>query len=98
MTSKVYGADISCCVCYLSPDYSTRNINPCAFLDDLTQIYMYQNDDLYCVCGDCNARSGQEEDVIEGIDLVLPRDVVDFTSNSYGKVFTIFSSMLTVVF
>ncbi len=32
----------------------------------LNQIYTYQNEGLVCVCGDFNARCGDENDNIEG--------------------------------
>ncbi len=53
VTSNVDDAEINCSICYLPPDYSTRNINTHAFFDNLsTQTYMYHNDSSYFVCGD----------------------------------------------
>ncbi len=45
------------CVCYLSPEKSTRNSNPDEFYDTLlSQIFMYQNHGTFYVCGDFNGR------------------------------------------
>ena len=77
-----------CCVCYLPPSDSTRNIDHGDFYDTLLfQIHTYCKDDFFYVCGDFNSRCGNLEDYIAGIDLIPERDVVDFTVNKDGERF-----------
>ena len=56
-------------------------------LPPLTQIYMYQDSGPYIICGDFNARCGNDSDFIEGVDEVPERETVDFRKNSYGEIF-----------
>lgn len=53
----------------------------------MEKVYEYQNDGHLIVCGDLNARVGQESDYIEGVDDVKPREVIDDTINRYGDHF-----------
>lgn len=73
------------CVCYLPPEGSTRNIDVNDFYETLlAQVYLYQNDGLFSICGDFNSRISNMTDYIEGVDDVPDREVIDFTHNMYG--------------
>jgi hypothetical protein len=73
------------CVCYFPPKNSSRQIDVNDYFDHLlSSIYVYQNDGLIFLCGDFNARIGDNNDFIEGIDVIPEREVIDFTSNMYG--------------
>ena len=66
-------------MCYLPPAGSSRQVDPYSFFDELlTQIYMYQDSGPYIICGDFNARCGNDSDFIEGVDEVPERETVDF--------------------
>ena len=89
--SKLYKMQINCCVCYLPPEGSCRNEDSHAFFDTLiSQIYLYQNDGLFIICGDVNSRYGQSIDFIEGVDVVPERHVNDFNENTYGAILMTF--------
>ena len=71
-----------CCICYLPPSDSTRNIDPGEFYDTLLfQIHSYCKDDFFYLCGDFNGRCGDLEDFIAGVDSIPDRNVVDYTIN-----------------
>ena len=54
-----------CCICYLPPSDSTRNIDPGEFYDTLLfQIHSYCKDDFFYLCGDFNGRCGDLEDLL----------------------------------
>ena len=81
------GTVINGCVCYLPPDNTTRRVDPHEFYDNLvSQIYMYQNQGTFFLCGDFNYRCGNDCDFIEGVDPVEERQVVDFNKNVYGDI------------
>ena len=72
------------CVCYLVPEFSTRNINPQDYFDRLLcQIHVYQKDSDLMVFVDFNSRIGDSEDFIPGVDNLPPRNTVDFQKNTY---------------
>ena len=74
------------CVCYLPPEGSTRSGNPQEFFDNLlSQVYMYQNEGNFYICGDVNSRCGDMDDFLEGVDDVPGREVIDHTAKSYGQ-------------
>ncbi len=74
------------CVCYLPPDGSSSNVDASEFYDVLlTQIYKYQDNGQYFICGDLNSRIGKMKDFIPGEDDVEERDVIDCETNRYGK-------------
>ncbi|CAG2197576.1 unnamed protein product [Mytilus edulis] len=76
------------CVCYLPPDHSTRQVDKELFFDTLiSQVYEFQNDGLFYICGDFNSRCGDEYDYIPGVDCINMRSVIDFTRNSYCTTF-----------
>ena len=50
----------------------------------LEQVYSYQNDGRVYICADFNSRVGDASEFIEGVDDVIPRDVVDHVSNTNG--------------
>lgn len=79
------------CVCYLPPGNSSRNINAEDYFNTLMyNIYEFQNDSLITVCGDFNARIGDNDDFIAGVDTLPERDIIDFTKNQYCDIFTDF--------
>ena len=45
---------------------------------------MYQNQGQYIICGDFNARCGNEPDYIDGVDEIIERAIVDYKKNHYG--------------
>ena len=75
------------CVCYLPPENSSRRIDVNTFFDSLlTDIYKYQNQGSIFIRGDPNARCGELEDFISGVDYIEHRNVVDFKTNAYGEI------------
>ena len=73
------------CVCYLPPDGSTRLNDAEHFYMSLTeQVYQYQNEGNIYICGDLNSRCGESSDYIEGVDDVISRKIIDFSSNHHG--------------
>ena len=50
-------------------------------------IYEFQNESLITILGDFNARVGDEEDFIAGVDTLPQRDVVDYSKNQHGSLF-----------
>lgn len=84
LTHKLSGYTLCVCVCYLPPSESTRS-QPDSFFDHLVSLcYLYQNLGPHFICGDFNARCGDDEDFIVGIDELPERSVLDFKRNSYG--------------
>jgi len=88
MKDRLSNFKINVCVCYLPPENSTRQVEKEYFFDSLlSQVYEYQNDGLFFICGDFNSRCGEEYDYIAGVDDVSVRSVLDFTCNSYCNTF-----------
>ena len=80
------GPEFLGCVCYLPPIESTRNIDGGEFFDTLLcQIHMYCKSNVFFLCGDYNARCASLDDFIAGVDKIEDREVIDFTTNKYGK-------------
>ena len=80
------GNRINACVCYLPPENSTRHVNSDEYFNKLlTQLYMYIDCELVYICGDFNARCGNDTDYIEGVDCIKERHVIDYKINSHGK-------------
>ena len=76
---------INVCVSYLPPDGSSRHIDPNEFFSNLLlQIYLYQDSGPYLLCGDFNARCGDQQDFIEEVDEVQHREIIDYRKNGYG--------------
>ncbi|CAC5377718.1 unnamed protein product [Mytilus coruscus] len=48
----------------------------------LSQDYVFQNDDLFYICGDFDSRCGDEYDYIPGVDCINMRSIIDFTRGS----------------
>jgi hypothetical protein len=83
--------DMCVCVCYLPPSNSTRTNDAEQFFTTLLdQVSVFQNEGLMYICGDFNARCGDEIDYVEGVDQVCPREVVDHVTNKYVDLFTEF--------
>lgn len=86
LTPKVGKQELLCCVCYLPPTESTRDVDCNDFLDTLTcQIHMYSKESMFYLCGDFNASVSNLDDFIPGIDNIQERNVVDYKCNKYGE-------------
>lgn len=85
---KSSGYQLNLCVCYLPPANSSRKVDSGEFFKELLKkVYEYQNEGELVICGDFNARCGDECDFIEGVDPVPPRTVLDEKCNAYGYQF-----------
>ena len=85
---KYDACNINVCACYCPPEGSSRKIDVLDYFDTLlSQIYKYQNDGLFYVCGDFNSRIGNKMDFTEGVDNVSARKIIDWKVNSYGDIF-----------
>ena len=72
--------------CYLPPDNSIWGRDAAAFLSHLIALlYMTSNDDLVVLCGDFNARLGNFNDFIHGVDNIKERKVIDVKHNKHGE-------------
>ena len=66
LVNKISKKHISICVCYLSPEGSSRMVDPHEYFEQLlSQIYIYQTYGSFIICGDFNARCGGEADYID---------------------------------
>ena len=75
-----------CCICYLPPSDSTRNIDPGDFYDTLLfQIHSHCKGDFCYHCGDFNSRCGDLEDFNAGVDSIPNPNVIDYTINKEGE-------------
>lgn len=84
--SKHKGWDFCCCVCYVPPTDSTRAVDLNEFYDTLMcQVHLYCRDMFFFICGDFNARCGDLEDFIPGVDSIPERNVVDYYVNKEGE-------------
>ncbi len=74
--------------CYLPPENSVWGRNPTQFFSHLiTQLYMYQDHDFVCICGDFNARIGNMNDIVNDIDDVCKRKTLDNIKGGHGETF-----------
>ncbi len=81
------------CVCCLPP-YKSLRVDAEEFLDTLlSQVYGYQKECPFIICGDCNSRIRDNTDYIEWVDDKPEMSVLDFESNPY----LMFLSLPTVV-
>jgi hypothetical protein len=84
MKDRLSNFKINVCICYIPPENSTRQVEKEYFFDSLlSQVYEYQNDGLFFICGDFNSRCGHDYDNKAGVDDISVRSVLDFTPNSY---------------
>ena len=75
------------CVCYLPPVDSSRHIDPHDFFETLlSQVYCFQQNGPFLICGDFNSRLGKNTDFIEGVDDITQRQILDTTENTYGQI------------
>ncbi|CAG2243365.1 unnamed protein product [Mytilus edulis] len=58
----------------------------------MEQIYSIPKGNSFYLCGDFNSRLGNYTDFIQGIDQLSERNITDFTTNSYGEIFSEFLS------
>ncbi|ESO97516.1 hypothetical protein LOTGIDRAFT_152607 [Lottia gigantea] len=78
-------SDLCICACYVPPSNSTRAGDVDTFFNDLLQqVYCFRNEGILYMAGDFNARCGDEQDFIAGMDDIPGRDIIDTTSNLYG--------------
>lgn len=76
---------INICVCYLSPEGSSRHVDPHDYFTNLlNQLYVYGDNGPFIICGDFNSRCGDEQDFIVGVDDIPLRECIDFKRNSHG--------------
>ena len=71
-----------CVICHLP--ILPSPLTPVFFSDLLQKVIGYQNDGHILICGDFNARCGDECDYIEGVDSVPPHIVLDDKCNAVG--------------
>ena len=91
MENKFSQQCINVCVYYLSPDGSSHIVDSHDYFDKLfSQIYIYQSDGPYIICGDFNSRCGSDPDYIVGVDEVPEGEIIDYKKNHYGDLFTEF--------
>ena len=48
-------------------------------------MHQYCTNEMFYICGDFNASCSDFQDLIEGVDSVQSRHVIDFTYNRYGE-------------
>ena len=86
--SRILSFTLIICVCYLPPDGSSRNVNAEEFMDVLMgKMYEFKPDsDLLYICGDFNARCGDNLDYIVGVDTIPDRQVMDYVFNQHGQI------------
>ena len=56
----------------------------------MMKVYEYQSKGEIILCGDFNARLGSEPDYIEGVDAVIPREIIDTLTNIYCDMLSYF--------
>ena len=78
--------------CYLPPDNSIIWGRDAAALFShlIALLYMASNDDLVLLCGDFNARLGNFDELIHGVDNIRERKVIDVQHNKHGESLTEF--------
>ncbi len=87
MSDKHSGYSFNICMCYLPP-YKSLKVDAVGFLATLlSQVYVYQKECPFMICGDFNSRIGDNSDYIEGMDDKPERSVLDFESNPYCNKF-----------
>ena len=75
-------------VCYLPPEQSERGTNEQAYFDQLLSVvYRHVDVDMCIFGGDINARVGNEQDFVDGIDDLCDRVVLDHDKNQHGDSF-----------
>ena len=86
--SRILSFTLIICVCYLPPEGSSRNVNAEEFMDVLMgKMYEFKPDsDLLYICGDFNARCGDNLDYIVGVDTIPDRQVMDYVFNQHGQI------------
>ena len=89
--SKLSELSLLLAVCCLPPAESCRALDSELYFQNLLkQVYNYQKlgrDRRVFICGDLNSRIGQNSDYVEGVDVVRPRNIVDFYENRQGDKF-----------
>ncbi len=74
--------------CYLPPENSVWGRDPTSFYAHIiSQIYLNQNADAIVLCGDFNSRIGNMSDIVEGVDDIPARRVLDKVKKAPGETF-----------
>ena len=82
------GYSILLLACYLSPENSTWGRNSQGFFAHiLSLVYTYYDCDFMILAGDLNSRIGDLKDIMDDIDSIPPRFVLDTVKNQHGKEF-----------
>ena len=75
------------CACYLPPENSVWGKNSTAFFSHLILLmYTCNYADGMHLCGDYNARVGRGSDIINDVDDLPDRKIIDNVKNSHGDV------------
>ena len=76
-------------VCYIPPDNSPYGKDVDGVFSHLTaQLHLASDADLIFICGDMNARVGEQNDLLTDQieDICIPkRKIIDFTTNKHGS-------------
>ena len=51
----------------------------------MCHMHQYCKNEMFCICGDFNARCANLNDFNESVDTIQDRHIVDFFSNKYGE-------------
>ena len=73
--------------CYLAPENSPWSNTTDFYSHLIFQIYTYSDIDGIYIAGDFNSLIGKSQDVIEHVDELPPRIVIDRKTNLYGSHF-----------
>ena len=83
--------------CYLPPVNSPWS-EPTKFFSHLiSQLYLHHKAELILICGDFNARIGEETD-LANFDWIPNRVAVDTCKNGYSEIFLFFLKIVNAVF
>jgi len=86
--------------CYLPPENSVWGRDPTSFYAHIiSQMYMNQNADAVVMCGDFNSRIGSMSDIVNDVDDIVTRKVLDTVKKGHGESFIDFvkDSKLAIV-
>ena len=74
--------------CYLPPENSPYGRDSISFFSHLlSQIYLNNYVDASFTCGDFNSRLGEKQDLIDAIDSIPKRNIIDTVQNKHGDAF-----------
>ena len=88
LMDKISEYNIVAGVCYLPPERSKFGWNAQGFFDHLLKVvYEVSDCDFIILGGDLNARIGTDQDFLQDIDEISPRQLLDLVKNSHGTDF-----------